>query len=228
MSPGASGPGPRKSLQKKSRGQSKNTLQTLSGDSPETSQTIPETFRRLFWGPEPEAPRDIFETLGAFRAWETPVSNGGLVPKTNTELLDKITLPKSVGELIRTFVTGEHWTGSPNKRIDQIGKNCPKIVLKIVFPAPPDNFWTFFGQFFGIFRTFCRHSLLSGLSNDLPVTKLGTVFVPNGTLWFKMITSRKNSELFAIGPVQCSWPCGVAENWFTKPGFWEYFVGFFS
>ena len=27
------------------------------------------------------------------------------------------------------------------------------------------------------------------------------------------------SEPFALGPVQFSWPCGVAENWFTKPGF---------
>ena len=25
----------------------------------------------------------------------------------------------------------------------------------------------------------------------------------------------------AMGPVQCSWPCGVAENWSTKPGFYE-------
>ena len=30
-----------------------------------------------------------------------------------------------------------------------------------------------------------------------------------------------------IGPVQFSWPRGVAENWFTKPGFWEHFVSFF-
>ena len=33
-------------------------------------------------------------------------------------------------------------------------------------------------------------------------------------------------EPFAIGPVQFSWPRGVAENWFTKPGFWEHFVSF--
>ena len=32
------------------------------------------------------------------------------------------------------------------------------------------------------------------------------------------------SELFAIGPVQCSWPRGVAVDWFTKPGFWEHLV----
>ena len=34
------------------------------------------------------------------------------------------------------------------------------------------------------------------------------------------------SELFAMGPVQFSWPRGVAENSFTKPGFWEHFVDF--
>ena len=40
--------------------------------------------------------------------------------------------------------------------------------------------------------------------------------------------SRRNyeSELFAIGPVQFSRPRGVAENWFTKPEFWEHVVDF--
>ena len=33
-------------------------------------------------------------------------------------------------------------------------------------------------------------------------------------------------ELFAMGPLQFSWPRGVPENWFTKPGFWEHFVSF--
>ena len=28
-----------------------------------------------------------------------------------------------------------------------------------------------------------------------------------------------NSELFAMGPVQFSWPFGAAEIWFVKPGF---------
>ena len=36
----------------------------------------------------------------------------------------------------------------------------------------------------------------------------------------------KLSELFAMGPVQFRWPRGVAENSFTKPGFWEHFVDF--
>ena len=35
---------------------------------------------------------------------------------------------------------------------------------------------------------------------------------------------RKVYFRFARGPVQFSWPRGVAENWFTsKPGFWEHF-----
>ena len=62
-------------VSKKSRGQSKNTLQTLSGDSPKTSQTVPKTFRRLFGGPGPGGP-----ALRAQRARETPVRRG-LVPK---------------------------------------------------------------------------------------------------------------------------------------------------
>ena len=39
---------------------------------------------------------------------------------------------------------------------------------------------------------------------------------------------RKNqkSELFAMGPVQFSRPRGVAENSFTKPGFWKDYVVF--
>ena len=79
--PGPPAPGPQK-VSKKSRGQSKNTLQTLSGDSPETSRTVPETFLRLFGVPGPEAPGDIFETFLGFRARrarETSV-RGGLVP----------------------------------------------------------------------------------------------------------------------------------------------------
>ena len=63
------------------------------------------------------------------------------------------------------IVMGERWTGSPNKRIDQIGKNCPKIV----FPAPPDNFWTLFGQFFDTIRTFFRCSLSLGCPTICPL-----------------------------------------------------------
>ena len=70
-------------------------------------------------------------------------------------------------------VTGERWTGSPNKSIDKIGKSCQKKKSENrVFQL--DNFWTIFGQFL---RTFFGHfvDILStfpflGLSNDLPVT----------------------------------------------------------
>ena len=49
-----------------------------------------------------------------------------------------------------------------------------------------------------------------------------------GTLTSSSLSNsfQKKSEPFAIGPVQFSWPRGVAENWFTKPGFWEHFVSF--
>ena len=52
------------------------------------------------------------------------------------------------------LITGEHWTGSPNKSIEQIGKNCPKNVQKLcfqplrtIFGHFSDNFSTFFGHF---------------------------------------------------------------------------------
>ena len=62
--PGAGGPGTPKSLQRVPE-HSKNTLQTLSGDSLETSRTVPETFWRLLVVPGPPAPGDIFETFSA-------------------------------------------------------------------------------------------------------------------------------------------------------------------
>ena len=60
--PGPPAPEPRK-VSKKSQEQSEKTLSTLSGDSPVTSQTIAETFSRLFGEPGPEAPGDIYETF---------------------------------------------------------------------------------------------------------------------------------------------------------------------
>ena len=47
------------------------------------------------------------------------------------------------------------------------------------------------------------------------------------SITFGELISNLISELFAMGPVQFSWPRGVAENSFTKPGFREYFVDFF-
>ena len=54
---------------------------------------------------------------------------------------------------LTSVVTGEHWTGSPNKSIDQIGKNCPKNVRKLCFQP----LRTSFGHFFGHFSTFFGH-----------------------------------------------------------------------
>ena len=51
-------------------------------------------------------------------------------------------------------VAGEHWTGSPNKSIDQIGQNCPKNVRKLCFQpiqTISGHFQTIFGPFFGHF-----------------------------------------------------------------------------
>ena len=47
----------------KSPGTVHKTLQTLSGDSPKTSQTVPRLFQDFCTVPWPEAPRDIFELV---------------------------------------------------------------------------------------------------------------------------------------------------------------------
>ena len=74
--------------------------------------------------------------------------------------------------------TGVHWTGSPNKSIDQIGKNCPKNVRKLCFQP----FWTIFGHFckhfFDIFRTFCRHSHFRGCPTICPLQHSCLVTTP--------------------------------------------------
>ena len=68
-------------------------------------------------------------------------------------------------------VTGEHWTGSPNKSIDQIGKNCLKNarklcfqLLRTIFEHFSDGFSTFFGHFvdipfFWAVQRFAHHNL---------------------------------------------------------------------
>ena len=78
---------------------------------------------------------------------------------------------KSKWGLSKWLVTGEHWTGSPNKSIDQIGKNCPKNVRKLCFQP----LQTIFGHFSDIFSTFCRHSLFLGCPMICPLQ-------PNGGL----------------------------------------------
>ena len=50
----------------------------------------------------------------------------------------------------------------PNRQ--KMSKKCPKIVCAV----PPDNFSTFFRHFSDILSTFSS----SGLSNDLPVSRL--------------------------------------------------------
>ena len=56
-------------------------------------------------------------------------------------------LLKASHGLLDNVVTGAHWTGSPNKSIDQTGKNCPKNVRKLCFRP----LWTILGTFFGHF-----------------------------------------------------------------------------
>ena len=50
-------------------------------------------------------------------------------------------------------VTGEHWTGSPNKSIDQIGENCPKMSGNCV-ASPSGQFFRYFSDILSIF---CGH-----------------------------------------------------------------------
>ena len=54
---------------------------------------------------------------------------------------------------VRLVVTGEHWTGSPKKSLDQIGKNCRKNVRKLCFRP----LRTISGHFSDIFSTFFGH-----------------------------------------------------------------------
>ena len=64
------------------------------------------------------------------------------------------------GRALDRVTTQKH---RPNRQ--KLSKKCPKIV----FSAPPDNFWTFFGHFFDIFRTFCRHSPFLGCPTLCPL-----------------------------------------------------------
>ena len=66
-----------------------------------------------------------------------------------------------VFEPLFCVATGEHWTGSPNKGIDQIGNSCQKMPFVVVL-APLDSFRTLFRYFFDRFGTFGRHSLFLG------------------------------------------------------------------
>ena len=69
-----------------------------------------------------------------------------------------------------SVVTGKHWTGSPNKSMDQIGKSCPKNVPELCF-QPLRTFFRHFRHFWH-FSDILSTFPFSGLSNDLPVTRL--------------------------------------------------------
>ena len=68
--------------------------------------------------------------------------------------------PRSQGKSLDRVTKQKHRPTRQN-----LSKKCPKIV----FSAPPDNFWTFFGHFLDIFQTFCRHSLFPGCLTICPL-----------------------------------------------------------
>ena len=84
---------------------------------------------------------------GRHRHPEIPSVNRRKPESCNGRALDRVTKQKH----------------RPNRQT--LSKKCPKIVVS----APPDNFWTFFGHFFDIFRTFCRHSLFLGCPMVCPL-----------------------------------------------------------
>ena len=61
---------------------------------------------------------------------------------------------------------------------------------------------------------------------NLPSFSQNSLGLPQNSVRLTEFSSPKQSETFAIGSVQFSWPRGAAENRFTKPGFWEHFVSF--
>ena len=94
------------------------------------------------------------------------------------------------------FVTGVHWTGSPKKSIDQIGKNCPKNVRKLCFQP----LWTIFGHFSDIFSTSLGHFV------DIPIFGAVQRFARYNTWWtFQFFVVRLES-LEVLLPILCgSW-----------------------
>ena len=84
---------------------------------------------------------------------------GGVAPKFGSEKVSRYTgvsqLQLRVSRcIVQLRLWREHWTGSPKKSIDQIGKNCPKKVRKLCFRPLrtifSDIFSTFFGHFVGV------------------------------------------------------------------------------
>ena len=122
------------------------------------------------------------------------------------------------------LVTGEHWTGSPNKSIDQIGKNCPKNVPKLCFQLLQTIFGHFFDVFFRHYRTFCRHSLFWAVQrfaryNALPFTHNKVVIQPYkshevSSMILQHCAKRDDRLLaFPLFP-----PFGFAEHWEVEQG----------
>ena len=66
------------------------------------------------------------------------------------------------------FVTGEHWTGSPNKSIDQIGKSCQKMSEKRLFSAGKAFLLTV-GAFLLTVELLCLQSLKALIRRSFPL-----------------------------------------------------------
>ena len=89
---------------------------------------------------------------------------------------DSVELPSEIDWRSKLSVeTGEHLTGSPNKSIDQIGKNCQKMSETCVV-GPSMQFLDIFRTYFRLFSDILSTFLVSGLSNDLPFYKLSASF----------------------------------------------------
>ena len=81
-----------------------------------------------------------------------------------------------------------HWTGSLNKSIDQIAKNCPKNVRRLCF-QPLRTIFGYFLTFFDIFRTFCRHSLVLGCPTICPLQSWWFETAVNGVIAISVVIS---------------------------------------
>ena len=127
------------------------------------------------------------------------------------------TSTKNFGLKNFAVTSGGHWTGSPNKRIDKIGKNCQKMSEILCFQPLQTIFRTFFRHFSDILSTFP----FSGLSNDLPVTKLRADFLEGTRL---MVRARNRWQFFA----DFFWLSFAADSGaaLVKTGFWTRFSGF--
>ena len=93
------------------------------------------------------------------------------------------------------LVTVEHWTGSPSKSIDQIGRNCPKTVRKLCFQPRQ----TIFGHFSDIFSTFFGHFV------DIPF------------FWAVQRFARHNFWPYNFFVFSCPPPSRLSQSVFIRP-----------